>query len=1038
MTGDTTLTTRSAGIVTLAVATALALVTAFLPGAASAQEEQDAAWPYARFDAANTAHQDAPGAITEPAVLDRAYLGGSLGQLVPVDLHGDGTTTFLTVDGGRLSAHDEDFGQLWESALIRPGGIAGVGDLDGDGNREVVVYSGVQVFVLSGQTGEVLWSQAVPGTTQALTRQGTRVVDIVPGQQGDQLFLWGSSAFGTMLGFDGGFEEADVLWTTPENPYSEAYIPAIAIGDMNADGDEEVVMATCGSVITYDAATGQEMSGDWNGRVDWWTGPDIDCRNYGNMYLEDLNGDGYPEVVIIADGVTLHLAMLHNGEDGLSLGYDEFIEHPENAKTLRSTFNSVDDLTGDGAIEIAYNIYNRDGAERWEVLVFDALSGTADPIAVLTDTYLWGVQDVDGDGVPELLTSHSPTRVPASHGTIQVQSYDASAGAYVETWSADDARWRVVSAPFHAVDESISPAGRYFANEVLTSADLSAGGLAAFVEFADGSTAAYDFGTDGAPRVWERDSGSVLWQGEAGGSSRFVIQQTDGFVTLEEADGTVVGQITTGSLSGAPTVGPLGGTRNSIVVPGAGKVQVFDYGPFGLTPRWTVEGHGSYVFLGGKEAVPIVDLEGDGSHGMVVADSFEGSSRLRYLDGDGEPIWDSAMPDLPAVSPGNGLYSWAAGNLRGDDTLDLYVAAFAGGYNTEVSRVVDGTDGAVVSSRNDNPFRPGIGFGPWTGNPGIADVDGDGQDEAYFLAKDVTYRVVDGDLSAVQEINGHSGLYHNPAFVDLTGDSTLEMLMTGGFNGFDAVEFDEAAPDGRTLWYHPTDPSDMLGRIAGSADVTGDGMLEVVTLHADGFVRVWDGATGAELDAYDAGAAGSSVVTGDITGDGQTNVLYGTNDGRLEALGWSDGGLVARWSLDIGYQIGDLALADVTGDGSTEVVLTAADGFVYVIADASADGPVEVSLSAAGGARRAGRTIPVFVDLTHPDPEMVAEAAEMLSLEVTAPDGSVSTPALREDGDGRLVSRVRTKRSMPGLYEVQLLAAGEPVAGASLTLDMSG
>lgn len=944
---------RRSALLAVAPLVGLAMATpsngAAAPPVASANEpaEQTAAWPYARFDAANTAHQVNPGAITDPAVLDREYLGGSLGQLVPADLAGDGRTSFLAIDSGRLSAYDVDFDQLWQSPLIRPGGIAGVGDLNGDGNREVVTYSGVQVFVLSGDSGEVLWSQAVPGTTQALTRQGTRVVDIVPGQQGDQLFLWGSSAFGTMLGFDQGFEEAQELWRTPDNEFAEAYIPAIAIGDMNGDGRDEVVMATCGSVITYDAETGQELLGEWNGRVDWTTGPGIDCRNYGNMFLEDLDGDGYPEVVIIADGVTLHLAVLQNGTDGLSLAYDEFIEHPENAKTLRSTFNSVGDMTGDGAIEAVYGLYNRDGSERWEVLVFDALTGTADPVAVLADTYLWGVQDVTGDDVPELLTSTSQTRVPSSYATIQVQAFDADAGAYVELWSAEDARWRVQSAPFHAVKQSISPAGRFAANEVLTSDDLSDGGLAAFVEFQDGSTAAYDFGSASVEQVWQRDGGNVLWQGSVGGSSRVAVQQDDGFVSYEDVDGTVVARITTGSLTGAPTVGPLGGARNSIILPGANGVQVFDYTPLGLAELWRVDGQGSMVY-GSGTAVPIVDLEGDGTHGLVVADSFEGSSRLRYLDGDGNPIWDSVLTDLPAVSPGNGLYSWAAGDLRGTGTQDLYVAAFAGGYNTEVSRVVDGSDGTVVSSRNDNPLRPGIGFGPWVGNPGIADVNGDGKDEVFFRAKDITYRALDGDLSSVREVccrgvfgeQGNEWLYHNPAFVDLTGDGTLEMLMTGGFDGFHAVEFDDDDPDGRLLWYHQTDPSDMLGRIAGSADITGNGEMEVATLHQDGFVRLWSGATGDLLDEYDAGQPGSSLVTGDVTGDGQVNVLYGTDDGRLAALEYeSGGGLVESWTLDLGFEIGELALADVTGDGITEIVLTAADGFLYVIGDATASSP---------------------------------------------------------------------------------------------------
>ncbi|WP_432970596.1 hypothetical protein [Dactylosporangium sp. CA-233914] len=76
------------------------------------------------------------------------------------------------------------------------------------------------------------------------------------------------------------------------------------------------------------------------------------------------------------------------------------------------------------------------------------------------------------------------------------------------------------------------------------------------------------------------------------------------------------------------------------------------------------------------------------------------------------------------------------------------------------------------------------------------------------------------------------------------------------------------------------------------------------------------------------------MVTADITGDGQTNIVYGTDEGRLDVLGWdSEDGLVLRWSLDIGSEIGELAVADVNGDGLVEIVLTAADGFLYVVGD---------------------------------------------------------------------------------------------------------
>ncbi|WP_432970593.1 hypothetical protein [Dactylosporangium sp. CA-233914] len=180
-------------------------------------------------------------------------------------------------------------------------------------------------------------------------------------------------------------------------------------------------------------------------------------------------------------------------------------------------------------------------------------------------------------------------------------------------------------------------------------------------------------------------------------------------------------------------------------------------------------------------AKPIADLQHDGTYGIAIADSYDGHSRLRYLDGSGQPIWDAMLSDLPEVSAGNGAYAWVAGDLRGTGTDDVFLAGFEGGYNTMVSRVISGTDGSTLSSRDDSPLNPDIGFGPWVGNSAVADLDGDGADEVYFQAMDIIYQITGGDLSAPEQIFGHSNpndppgisrLYHNPTFIDLTGGGT--------------------------------------------------------------------------------------------------------------------------------------------------------------------------------------------------------------------------------------------------------------------------
>ena len=71
---------------------------------------------------------------------------------------------------------------------------------------------------------------------------------------------------------------------------------------------------------------------------------------------------------MVADGVTLHIAVLDNGPTGLSLLHDKFIDYPENVKTLRTTRPEVQEQLEaliryytDNASRMRYDEYLRQG-----------------------------------------------------------------------------------------------------------------------------------------------------------------------------------------------------------------------------------------------------------------------------------------------------------------------------------------------------------------------------------------------------------------------------------------------------------------------------------------------------------------------------------------------------------------------------------------------------------------------------------------------------------------------------------------------------
>ena len=122
------------------------------------------------------------------------------------------------------------------------------------------------------------------------------------------------------------------------------------------------------NILVYDGRTGTvKMAREWN------TG-----RNYGGLVVRDLDGDDYPEVVILADVLREHVGVLKNaGGKSLEPLWDTFYEqnYPEDHVSLRVLTESVDDFDGDGRFEIAYAVCDDRNDKGWRTLIVDALTG---------------------------------------------------------------------------------------------------------------------------------------------------------------------------------------------------------------------------------------------------------------------------------------------------------------------------------------------------------------------------------------------------------------------------------------------------------------------------------------------------------------------------------------------------------------------------------------------------------------------------------------------------------------------------------------
>ena len=256
-----------------------------------------------------------------------------------------------------------------------------IGDVDGDGVAEILVR-----FQLAHADGTVTTLRAAPGNGAYYNALSD--VD----EDGDLEVL----SSGIVYHHDG-----TILW---DRTAAGALGPAIAlggyvaVGDLDLDGDAELVVITGGnhSVQALDAATGATVWGpiDINPLDDATVRADVmadTSMGNGGGPPTIANFDDDPEPEIAFAGGFAYVIFNH---DGSRLWYDVTVD-----RSSRVTGSSVFDFEGDGIAEVAYNdertfrVYR--GTDGEELLSFCNTSGTLREYPIIAD--------VDGDDHAEIV-----------------------------------------------------------------------------------------------------------------------------------------------------------------------------------------------------------------------------------------------------------------------------------------------------------------------------------------------------------------------------------------------------------------------------------------------------------------------------------------------------------------------------------------------------------------------------------------------------------------------------------------------------------
>lgn len=870
-------------------------------------------WPGFRRDRSHSAHSPLSGQLKNPKIQWTYELGGSTGSEFLDDINGDGKPELVIGIPGRLSAYRLDGTQIW-AIPVENATIYGMFDLDGDGHRELVITNGGKIQVLAGETGKVRFTNlfdAKYGVSSA------RIARLNPDQPGQQIVVCNQHQRGYCLSFENGIENGRVAWTYD---YKMAnFVPGIAFADMDNDGRLELIAVTYSNFFVYDGVTGAIKM-----HLEAHVG-----RNYGLLVVQDLDQDGFPDIVMFSSRVREHIAVVKNETgDSLRLLWDKFFEqnYPTDHRELRLFNHAVDDFDGDGRIELLYGLWDETGTPNWTTCLVDALTGEVKH--ALKDTYPINVAQFWANRPPQVLVSEifQPQQRTETNDT-RIKIIDFSKGTIP---LAELPQRRLLTSG--SVRDYAPNVMREFekSTSILVSKNFSTG---AFFQVLDQEQrlTGLEF-ISGQPNGALTSSWSAILPGQSAANDTLIafypdaleepallLAQNDNQFRLFTDKGRQLGQFPCGGVTGDPLTGDLAGDGGLRILVQDSQNQLLCLKPRAgkKAPQreWAVPVSGNafdWQKNQGQKSPLIVDLDRDGKKEILVA---QDPAQLTLLNRHGEVKDQFTLPAAP------GYFTF--GQFTGRNQWDLYVA-----YGEIVS-----LQSQVI--RTDTAHSVAWNMACGNGNPAVFSFSSDHED--LILRDLVEHRTLNGrtghDLFAITQWFG----YHIPTIVTPENGAPF-LVWTGGVYSITAENL-----NGEQLWWRPFSSG---WKPAGIADVDGDGRVEIGSATfgqlynwpqfypvdgPDGQFICLDALTGETKWEFPLKTGISAVITADVDGDGNPEFIFGTTDGHLIALRGGEASRRVAFDIQLPAAVGAPIICDLFGRGKMQILVGCGDGKLYCI-----------------------------------------------------------------------------------------------------------
>lgn len=905
-------------------------------------------WPMARHDAKRTGAAQGTGNITTPAPYWRRYLGGTVRDMLAHDVDGDGQPEVVYLAGGQLTVKRLDDTLVWQSPPLGLAGLAGIDDLDGDGNADIVAAKGDHAFIFSASTGAVEWVEpdGEMGSLAAL-----RLGDVNGDGRPDLLIQEcgccgiNSGNPGFVYSFGAGFTPT-LLWAFP--PIAGCGYRPTALVDVDGQGPDEVLVSNGSVLLLLDGSSGTILG----------ESPDVGQRiGFGECRGEDIDGMPGEEILCV-----VNTALAPNHRKALALKFDavsaslqllwqQFLAPDAGDMTWVDPFV---DLNADGTIEVVLG--SKDGAGVWSTRVLNAATG--EEMASLPGQRVVGTAPIGPAGQSLVLTM--------ANTTLSAWRYNSAAQTPLSLVGSLPDRKVYLEPDPERTRRSI------LRNRVVT-VDLDADGVRDLITgAADGSLiAGYSSGQAGLTMLASHSFPAGVEPFAVWSTLPYLaVARSDGFLavhddTLQPTNGNIANQrpglrmggyYASGAwmnLQTSPIVASLDGTASeAIIVPDSRRALLrLDASIAGMTvppeQQWQRTHAYAPAFIPGQvgSEPAIVCL------GEVEPVTSTPAYYVAGLRPDGSTRWQQPIE----ATPFNDL---VPGRFDLDGVTDIVVQWGSPSDTILRTRTLSGATGATIW--NGPAVDPGAGRQP--AGVSVTDWDGDGLDDVVAVGPGV--RILSGMDGGLVATGGPGDSYFLPSWFDVDGDGVEEVTLHGGYSPARTLTHDLSS----SVWTGADDDRPYpYGAIATCASgpllvegsrqypsrlkmtpMSGAAAGASTTIVLAGGQRFPSEAAAQAVSAR-MGQLTSTTVHSNLTGAGRPSALVGSSDGWLYAVDPCTGQL--DWSLGFDAAVGEAVYGDPDGDGIDEVIVSVADGYLYGIRHKAIDAPAQVrDIAAADGA----------------------------------------------------------------------------------------